>query len=187
MTPTDWSVVSYSLRPRSPPGSSVHEILQGRILEWVAIPFSRRASWPRDQIQVSCIAGRFFTTWASREAQGLITISHSEDCAQVNHRPFGPHALILPLKLLWWNPSWGSGFGGHKSPVLLAWPYNKPLSAPHSGVSVCLASLCWTQEHSSITSSVRKLSVNCAVHTPISWRMRFISIIFKSFIDWKNH
>jgi len=40
----------------SPPGSSVHGILQARILEWVAIPFSRRSSWPRDQIQVSCIA-----------------------------------------------------------------------------------------------------------------------------------
>ena len=37
----------------SPPGSSVHEILQARILEWVAIPFSRGCSWPRDQTQVS--------------------------------------------------------------------------------------------------------------------------------------
>ena len=45
----------------SPPGSSVHGILQARILEWVAIPFSRGSSWPRDQTQVSCIAGRFFT------------------------------------------------------------------------------------------------------------------------------
>ena len=44
-----------------PPGSSVHEILQARILEWVAVPFSRGSSQPRDQIQVSCIAGRFFT------------------------------------------------------------------------------------------------------------------------------
>ena len=50
----------------SPPGSSVHEILQARILEWVAIPFSRGSSWPRDQIWVSCIAGRFFTIWATR-------------------------------------------------------------------------------------------------------------------------
>ena len=45
----------------SPPGSSVHGILQERILEWVAIPFSRGSSWPRDQTWVSCIAGRFFT------------------------------------------------------------------------------------------------------------------------------
>ena len=48
----------------SPAGSSVHGILQTRILEWVAIPFSRGSSWPRDRIPVSCIAGRFFTIWA---------------------------------------------------------------------------------------------------------------------------
>ena len=52
----------------SPLGSSVHGIHQARILEWVAIPFSRGSSWPRDQTQVSCIAGRRFTLWATREA-----------------------------------------------------------------------------------------------------------------------
>ena len=46
----------------SPPASSVHEILQTRILEWVAIPFSRDWTW------VSRITGRFFTVWATREA-----------------------------------------------------------------------------------------------------------------------
>ena len=54
----------------SPSGSSVHGILQARILEWVAIPFSRRSSWPRDPTWVSCIAGRFFTIWATRGARG---------------------------------------------------------------------------------------------------------------------
>ena len=53
----------------SPPGSSVHGILQARILEWVAMPFSRRSSQPRDRTQLSCIAGGFFTDWATREAQ----------------------------------------------------------------------------------------------------------------------
>ena len=52
----------------SPPGSSVHEILQAGILEWVAISFSSGSSWPRDWIHVSCIAGRFFTIWATRKA-----------------------------------------------------------------------------------------------------------------------
>ena len=52
----------------SSPGSSVYGILQARILEWVAIPFSRGSSWPSDQIWVSCIVGRFFTSWATREA-----------------------------------------------------------------------------------------------------------------------
>ena len=50
------------------PGSSVHEIPQGRVREWVAILFSRGSSQPRDQIQVSHTAGRFFTIWATREA-----------------------------------------------------------------------------------------------------------------------
>ena len=43
---------------------TVHGILQARILEWVAFPFSRGSSQPRDWTQVSCIAGGFFTNWA---------------------------------------------------------------------------------------------------------------------------
>ena len=46
----------------------VHGILQARILEWVDFPFSRKSSQPRDQTQLSCIAGRFFTIWDTREA-----------------------------------------------------------------------------------------------------------------------
>ena len=49
------------------PGSSVHSISRARILEWVAIPFSRWSSPPRDWTQVFCIAGRFFTVWATWE------------------------------------------------------------------------------------------------------------------------
>ena len=45
----------------SPPGSSVHGLLQARILEWIAIPFSRGSSRPRDGTQAFCIAARFFT------------------------------------------------------------------------------------------------------------------------------
>ena len=52
----------------SPPGLSVHDILQTRILEWVAIPFSRESSWPRDQTRVSCIRGGFYPL-SPREAQ----------------------------------------------------------------------------------------------------------------------
>ena len=49
-------------------GSSVHGILHARILEWVAIPFSSGSSLPREWTCVSCLAGRFFTVWATREA-----------------------------------------------------------------------------------------------------------------------
>ena len=44
------------------PGSSVHEISQARILEWVAVSFSRGSSWHRNQIHVSWLVGGFFTT-----------------------------------------------------------------------------------------------------------------------------
>ena len=50
-----------------PSQSCVHGILQARILEWVAIPFSRGPSQPRDWTHISCTAGRFCTNWATRE------------------------------------------------------------------------------------------------------------------------
>ena len=63
LCPTHFGPIDCSL-----PGSSIHWILQARILEWVAMPSSRGSSQPRDWTQVSHVAGRFFTTWATREA-----------------------------------------------------------------------------------------------------------------------
>ena len=57
--PTLWDPMDYT----------VHGILQARILEWVAFPFSRGSSQPRDEAEVSCIAGGFYTSWATRDAQ----------------------------------------------------------------------------------------------------------------------
>ena len=54
-----------------PTDYTVHGILQARILEWVAFPFTKGSFQPRDQTQVSHIAGGFFTTWATREAQNI--------------------------------------------------------------------------------------------------------------------
>ena len=74
-------------------GSSVHGILQARILEWVAMPFFRGSSRPRDWTQVSWIAGRFFTIWASRKpihmpsvqfssvTQSCLTLFDPTDCS----------------------------------------------------------------------------------------------------------
>ena len=84
------AIMSNSLPPHGLylPGSSVHGILQARILEWVAITFSRGSSWPRDWTQVSLIAGRLFTIWTNREALKLpldssknihLTPFHSEE------------------------------------------------------------------------------------------------------------
>ena len=61
------------------PGSSVHGILQARILERIAIPFSRRSSQPRHGTQAFCIAGKLFTIWATKEAP---VINHFLMCLQ---------------------------------------------------------------------------------------------------------
>ena len=62
LCPTLWDPMDRNL-----PGSSVHRILQAKILRWVAVSFSRGSSRPRDQSQVSYIAGGLFTNWATRE------------------------------------------------------------------------------------------------------------------------
>jgi len=51
----------------SPPGSSVHGIFQARVLEWIAISFSRGSSRPRDWTRISCTVGTFFTDWVTRK------------------------------------------------------------------------------------------------------------------------
>ena len=67
-------------------GSFVHGILQVRVLEWIAISFSRASSWPRDRIRVSCIGRRVLYHWATRKVP-LITLSRShfkgkqQDCS----------------------------------------------------------------------------------------------------------
>ena len=71
--PLKWSEVAQSCPTLcdsmdcSLPGFSVHGIFQARILEWVAISFSRSSSRPREWTLVSCIIGRHLTVWATRE------------------------------------------------------------------------------------------------------------------------
>ena len=104
---TLWDPVDYSL-----PGSSVHRILQARILEWVVMLFSRGSFQPRDWTQVSDIAGKFFTVWATREAQRqmkwsevkvaqscLILCDHM-DCSL----PGSSVHRILQVRILEWVP-----------------------------------------------------------------------------------
>ena len=76
----------------SPPGSSIHGILQARILEWVAISFSRGSSWPRDWTQVSRITGRRFNLWATREA-GLIHRNRASN--RMTKQKYVPRLVLL--------------------------------------------------------------------------------------------
>ena len=63
---SEWVKVAQSCQTLcNPMDYTLHEILQARILEWVAFPFSRGSSQPRDQTRVSCITGGFFTNWST--------------------------------------------------------------------------------------------------------------------------
>ena len=90
----------------SPPGSSVHGILQARILEWVAIPFSRGSSRPSDRTWVSGIAGMFFTIWAMREAQKWPGQTFKCLDVEISKHLLQPKrtflALLQPLKNMKW-------------------------------------------------------------------------------------
>ena len=117
----------------NPPGSTVHGILQARILEWVAIPFSR------DRTQVSCIAGRFFTVWATSEAHQFSSVAQS--CPTL--RPHGLQEARPPC------PSPTPGV--HSNPCPLSWyaiQLSHSLSSPsppapnpsqHQGLFQCVS------------------------------------------------
>ena len=78
-------------------------IFQARILEWVAMPSSRGSSWPRDGTQVSHIAGRFFTVWATREL-GILDISilnTEEGSLSLLHRIFLTQGSNQNLQHCW--------------------------------------------------------------------------------------
>ena len=84
----------------SSPGSSAHVISQARILEWIAISFCIGSSKPRDWTRVSCIAGGFFTDWATREAQMI----------KLNTNSFNQNSEFINTKLerleLSWSRIW---------------------------------------------------------------------------------
>ena len=74
----------YNLMDCSLSGSSVHGIFQARILEWVAISFSRRSFWPRDWTRVFRIVGRCFTVWATME------VLKGETKSKKHYKPVSP-------------------------------------------------------------------------------------------------
>ena len=81
-------------------GSSVHGILQARILEWAAIPFSRGSSQSRDRTQVSRIAGGCFTIWATREDQ-YILLQYIHILSSKSEKAMAPYSSTLAWKIPW--------------------------------------------------------------------------------------
>ena len=79
---------------------TVHVILQVRIQEWVAFPFSRGSSQPRDQTQVSCTADRIFTSWATRELAKSIKTTWLIDMLIIDLYCFStstPHTIFMVI------------------------------------------------------------------------------------------
>ena len=131
----------------SPPGSSVHDISQARILEWVSISFSRRSSWPRVQTHVSCIGRQILYHWATWEAliEGFYAAAKSLQscptlCDPIDGSPPGPPVPgILQARTLEWVAISFSNAGKWKVKVkslsrvrLLATPWTAAHQAPPS-------------------------------------------------------
>ena len=87
------------------PGFSLYGIFQVRVLEWVAMPSSRGSSRPGDQTQVSCIVGRCFTVWATREvpAGDVGSIPGSEDPLE---QEIATRSSILAWEIPWTEDFW---------------------------------------------------------------------------------
>ena len=99
-------------------GYTVHGILQVRILEWIAFPFSRGSSQPRDQTQVSRIAGRFFTNWAIKEDNVSINYISGNNNVSINY---------VFLKIHWYHLL---GSEWHKNKNKAKWRAETGLWAP---------------------------------------------------------
>ena len=126
------AVMSDSLRPMncSLLDSSVHEIHQARILEWVAMPSSRGSSWSRDQTWVSCIAVKFFTNWATSKAP--IHLSDPQWWGHWARGPAGVPAAPKPLPVVLHQAK----FSEASPPLDNSWravPYLSPRRQPGQG------------------------------------------------------
>ena len=159
--------------------SSVHGILQARIPEWVAIPFSRGFSLPRDLTQVSCIAGRFFTIWATRET----LLGHPSLC----HCKYPRSSKLKALYL--YNKSYFERDNIHVTFVLGQWtrndtglncadPFIHVLSFPvntHYSIPQLVDTIRWIlmQNH-----RLAGLTVKLYADFWLKWRSAFLTPIF---------
>ena len=112
----------------SPSGSSVHGILQARVLEWLASPFSKGSSWPREPTNF-CVAGGFFTHWATWEAHELGTFFILSHLITLRYSPFyrketeSAEMTYTLSKVIWLTV----GGVGTNTQLWLQTPFFKPL------------------------------------------------------------
>ena len=151
--------------------SSVHGILQARILEWVAISFSRGPSQPRDRTRVSCIAGRCFTIWATREDLRPHELQHTRPpCpsptpgVHSDSHPSGP----------WCHPAISSS-------VVLFSSFPKSLPASESFPVTHLFS--WDGQSTGVSALASFLPKNTQDQSPLEWT-GWISLQSKGTLTW---
>ena len=159
-----------------PKDYTVHGILQARILEWVAFPFSRGSYQPRDQTQVSHIAGEFFTNWAIREALYMLHIQFSSvqslSCVRLFATPWiAAHQASLSitnsqssLKLISIKSVMPSSHLILYSPLLLLPPI--PPSIRVFSVSQFFA---WGGQSIRVSASTSLLPMNIQDWSPLEW------------------
>ena len=118
------------------PGSSVHGILRARILEWVAISFSRISSQPRDWTLVSCTAGRFFTSWTTREAAILSRVSILPQTPLLSRMPHNieQNSMCYSRSLLVIHFKYSN--------VYLSLPNSLTITSPHLFILATISSFC---------------------------------------------
>ena len=158
----------------NPPGSFVHGISQARILEWVSFSYSRGSSQLRDQTLVSCIAGRFFTIWATREALLRVLVSlfsHSVVSNSLRHyelqhaRPPCPsptpgvYSNSCPLSQ-WCHPAISSSVV----------PFSScPQSLPASGSFPMSWLFAWGGQSIGVSASASVFLINTQDWSPLGW------------------
>ena len=169
------SRVRLFVTPRTIACSSVHGIFQVRLLEWVAISFSKGSSQPRDQTRVSCTAGSLFTIWATREIKAtktqLVQFSHSVMSDSLwphesqHTRPPCPsstpgvHSNSCPSSR-WWHPAISSSLI----------PFSScPQSLPASGYFQMCQLLAWGGQNIGVSASASVLPMNTQDWSPLGW------------------
>ena len=151
------------------PHSSVHGIFQARVLEWVAISFSRGSSWPRDRTQVSCIVGRCFTIWASQFSS--VQFNHSVMSDSLRPHELQPTRPPCPSPTprvysnscpwsRWYHPAISSSVIPSSS---------CPQSLPASGPFPMSQLFAWDAQSIGVSASASFLPMNTQGWSPLGW------------------
>ena len=130
--PKDWG----------PPGSSTHGIFQARLLDWVAISFSRRSSWPRDRTRVFRIADKRFTVWTTTESkftQSYPTLCDPMDCSLPGS---SVHGIFQAIVLEWIAISFSRGSSRPRDRVQVSRIVDKRFTAWATAINCCFAKEC---------------------------------------------